>query len=70
MIYSELCEVVTVMKYYKRGLGRGRGKERVITVTPVILIYFTALRRILNNVSSHAKSKLKYLYTIPKMIKF
>lgn len=48
MIYSELCEVVTVMKYYKRGLGRGRGKERVITVTPVILIYFTALRRILN----------------------
>ena len=70
MIYSELCEVVTVMKYYKRGLGRGRGKEGVITVTPVILIYFTALRRILNNVSSHAKSKLKYLYTIPKMIKF
>ena len=48
MIYSELCEVVTVMKYYKRGLGRGRGKEGVITVTPVILIYFTALRRILN----------------------
>ena len=46
MIYSELCEVVTVMKYYKRGLGRGRDKEGVIT--PVILIYFTALRRILN----------------------